>query len=90
MPSASLFASWISDPDTVNAPFALLNGWSATLQHAPEGLYQHWGVLVTLWNARSEIGDLSKPRTQCVMFNSVTQARYFSDVTKKWSAWGTS
>ena len=90
MPGSSTFSSWVSDPDTVNTPFALLNGWSAQLQHAPEGLYQHWGVLITLWNARSEIGDLSKPRTQCVMFNSVTQTRYFSGDTKKWSAWGAS
>lgn len=90
MPGSSTFSSWVSDPDTVNTPFALLNGWSAQLQHAPDGLYQHWGVLITLWNARSEIGDLSKPRTQCVMFNSVTQARYFSGDTKKWSAWGAS
>ena len=90
MPGSSTFSSWVSDPDTVNTPFALLNGWSAQLQHAPDGLYQHWGVLITFWNARSEIGDLSKPRTQCVMFNSVTQARYFSGDTKKWSVWGAS
>lgn len=90
MPGSSTFSSWVSDPDTVNTPFALLNGWSVQLQHAPEGLYQHWGVLITLWNARSELGDLSKPRTQCVMFNSVTQTRYFSGDTKKWSAWGAS
>lgn len=90
MPGSSMFSSWVSDPDVVNAPFALLNGWSNTLQHAPEGLYQHWGVLVTLWNARSEIGDLSKPRTQCVMFNAITQVRYFSGDTKRWSNWGIS
>lgn len=90
MPGNSMFSSWVSDPDTVNTPFALLNGWSAQLQHAPEGLYQHWGVLITLWNARAEIGDMSKPRTQCVIFNSVSQARYFSGDTKKWSNWGAS
>lgn len=88
--TSDLLSSWVSDPDTVSKPIATLNGWSSTLQHAPEGLYQHWGILLTVWSAYSETGDTSKPRTQFVVYNSIVQVRYFSGDTKKWSAWGAS
>lgn len=88
--TSDLLSSWVSDPDTVSKPIATLNGWSPTLQHAPEGLYQHWGILLTVWSAYSETGDTSKPRTQFVVYNSTVQVRYFSSDTKKWSSWGAS
>lgn len=88
--TSDLLSSWVSDPDTVSKPIATLNGWSSTLQHAPEGLYQHWGILLTVWSAYSETGDTSKPRTQFVVYNSTVQVRYFSSDTKKWSSWGAS
>lgn len=87
---SSLLSSMVTDPNFVNAPLALLNGWSSQLQNAPDAIKQHWGILITVWEAYSETGNLTKNRAQLLTYNATTQVRYYSAPTGKWSSWGAS
>lgn len=87
---SSLLSSMVTDPNLVNAPLALLNGWSSQLQNAPDAIKQHWGILITVWEAYSETGNLTKNRAQLLTYNATIQVRYYSASTGKWSSWGAS
>ena len=85
---SSLFATGlIIDPNNIEVPFAIVNGWDSKVVNIPDDVKGHWCETATIWVYPSEIGNLSAARFQKIVAdNGVMHARKFENNTwKDWS-----
>lgn len=70
---SDLFAyNWISNPNTCNKPFSVINGWSPDLANVPDDAKNTWNSLQTTWVYPEETGDLTKQRLQTLITGNNT------------------
>lgn len=78
---------YATDPNLVQANFAVLNGWSEKLANAPTGFKNTFGILITAWVFKTS-DRLGSTRCQALIYsNGVAFRRYSMDTL--WGDWTT-
>lgn len=74
----------ITNPDTVQTFFAVVNGWDSTVANVPPGFRNIQGILITVWVYRGNNSLTGNRRQTLIWANNVAYREYNS---KGWTNW---